>query len=92
MNIAKPSDWQVEKERVIQLVREATTRLSEHVDSVRILVTLHAEDGESTFSFDFGAGNFYAQRGQIAEWLVIQKEREREEVRGVEWSEEEEEE
>jgi hypothetical protein len=92
MNIAKPSDWQVEKERVVQLVKEATTRLSEHVDSVRILVTLHAEDGESTFSFDFGAGNFYAQRGQIAEWLVIQKEREREEVRGVEWSEEEEEE
>jgi hypothetical protein len=86
------SDWQLEKERVVQLVREATTRLSEHVDSVRILVTLHAEDGESTFSFDFGAGNFYAQRGQIAEWLVIQKEREREEVRGVEWSEEEEEE
>lgn len=63
-----------EKEQLKQMVKEATTKLSEHCDSVRIICTKHATDGEpdTTLMTDDGAGNIYAQMASVREWLVIQ--------------------
>lgn len=56
-----------------QRVTDAATLLQEHFDSVRIFVTRHGEDGETTTQFDAGRGNFYAQFGQVSEWIEIQR-------------------
>lgn len=46
--------------------------LGEHFDSVRIFATLPGEGSSETAALDAGRGNFYAQIGQIWEWLSIQ--------------------
>ncbi len=56
-----------------QMVEEAAAKLMENFDSVRIFVTKHDGGREATAAFDTGAGNFYAQLGQVSEWLCIQK-------------------
>jgi hypothetical protein len=68
-----------EKEQIQKMVKDAVKTLSEHCDSVRILVTKHACDGETdtTAQIDNGAGNFYAQLGQVREWLCIQEQYQR---------------
>lgn len=55
-----------------KLVDDAVTKLSEHFDSVRIFVTRHSGAAENTASYENGSGNFYAQLGQVREWLGIQ--------------------
>ena len=45
--------------------------LLEHVDSVRIFVS-YPDPNKITGSFTTGIGNYYAQYGQIREWLIIQ--------------------
>ncbi len=54
------------------LTESKVNELMEHFDSVRIFVTLHNGAGDSTYAFDSGAGNFYAQLGQVAEWMAMQ--------------------
>lgn len=55
------------------LIQACVDKLSEHFDSVRIFVTCPTEDGKAdTAAMDSGSGNFYAQYGQITEWLCIQ--------------------
>jgi hypothetical protein len=68
-----------EKEQLKEMVEGCVIKLSEHFDSVRIIATRHAVDGESNTSamFDDGAGNFYAQMGSVREWLVIQEQYQR---------------
>ena len=68
-----------EKEQIQKLVKESVRNLSEHCDSVRIFVTKHNCDGETdtTGAVDNGSGNFYAQLGQIREWLSIQEQYQR---------------
>lgn len=61
----------------IKLVNECRDKLMEHFDSVLILVTSHRGDRESTFSYEVGGGNFYAQLGQVSEWLIIQEQYQR---------------
>lgn len=61
-----------------QLVRDAIGKLSEHFDSVRIFVTVHDGPLDETNSYEDGAGNFYAQLGQIREWISIQDQYQRE--------------
>jgi hypothetical protein len=52
--------------------------LNEHCDSVRIFITLPANDGSgNTQCFSAGSGNFCAQKGQIHEWLIMEDERSR---------------
>lgn len=69
------------RDRIVQLVRDACTRLAEHVDTVQIMVTFHAEDGEHTDSYDEGVGNFYARQAKVDEWLRFQREYQRCEAR-----------
>ena len=55
------------KARLLRIVQD----LGEHCESVRIFVTVQNGGGE-TAAMDFGSGNFYAQLGQIQEWIAIQ--------------------
>lgn len=54
------------------LVDQKASELAEHFDPVRIFVTRHNGGDEKTQSIERGKGNFYAQFGQITEWLSIQ--------------------
>lgn len=67
--------------RVEQLCKDACTRIQEHVDTIQIFVTFHAEDGQSTKSFTSGRGNFYARQGQIEEWVRFQHEYQKQEAK-----------
>lgn len=57
-------------------VQDALTLLAEHFDTVRIFVTKHGDD-DRTAQYVVGRGNFYAQLGQIMEWLSIQNQYQR---------------
>lgn len=63
-----------------KLVDEYADKLMEHADSVRIFVTVHRGEDSTTCSLNSGRGNFQAQRGQIDEWIVMQRQRERNEI------------
>ncbi len=62
-----------EIEQARAMLREYTLKLGEHFESVRIFVTRSSPETPSdTQAIDDGTGNFYAQLGQIHEWLAIQ--------------------
>lgn len=52
---------------VVEHTRDA---LLEHFDSVRIFVTKHNGEKDTTSSFTLGGGNYYAQHGLVHEWLA----------------------
>jgi len=62
----------MEKERAQELVDKFIKEVGEFVDTAQIFLTFH--DGEMTSSYDKGMGNFFARKGQVDEWLVIQRE------------------
>lgn len=55
-----------------KLVDDVVTKLSDHFDSIHVFVTQHDGASDQTQCYESGAGNFYAQLGQIREWLCIQ--------------------
>lgn len=55
-----------------KLVDDCVAKLMENFDSVRIFVTRHDGSQDSTASYETGGGNFYAQLGQIREWICTQ--------------------
>ena len=58
------------------------SRAKDEIDSVRIFVTWPSDDGnQTTRSYESGTGNFYAQLGQVAEWLSMQEEFQRDHAR-----------
>ena len=61
-------------EQVKLIADKAVADLMEHCQSVRIFVTLDSEwePGRVTGSYEVGGGSFYAQLGQVVEWLAIQ--------------------
>lgn len=62
-----------EAERLQKMVNDAALKLSDHFDSVRIFVTMPSvSEGCATACYSVGEGNFYAQQGQIVEWLQRQ--------------------
>jgi len=64
------------------LVARHVTELGEHFDSVLVLVTCpHPDNAQTTQSYERGSGNFYAQLGQVTEWLAMQQEYQRAEAR-----------
>ena len=66
-------DTNTDSQQARELVDKAVSQLGEHFDSVRIFVTKQLDDGSTnTRAIDSGAGNFYAQLGQIREFIVIQ--------------------
>lgn len=54
-------------------------QLLEHFESVRVFVTrsVRGDDGPASLGGSQGGGNFYAQIGQVREWLVQQDHRAR---------------
>jgi hypothetical protein len=51
----------------------------EHFDTVQIFATRHVDSETGTVGAQHGEGNWYARRGQVAEWLVKQDARSAEE-------------
>lgn len=66
-----------ENDALLDRIEKAAAELKEHCDSVRIFCTLHRDDTKETTFLDVGKGNFYAQHGQIQEWLTVQDQRTR---------------
>lgn len=62
-----------------QILEEMVEKLGEHFDTVRIFATT-AENAEAA-AYTTGTGNFYAQMGQIREWLIMQEERAKVKIR-----------
>jgi hypothetical protein len=59
------------KDEDLKRVQAALNTLGEHFDTVQILATRHEpgqEDG--TVHVELGVGNWFARRGQVADWLV----------------------
>lgn len=59
------------------IVDRAKAQLMEHFESVRIFVTKHSGADDETGAYTVGQGNFYAQLGQISEWVSIQDQHQR---------------
>lgn len=59
------------------LVDKCRDQMLEHFDSVRVFVTKHNGGESETQSYETGGGNFYAQLGQVTEWLSIQEQYQR---------------
>lgn len=70
------------EDKDVERLKAATASLGEHFDSVQIFCTRH-ESGEmdGTLKVKDGAGNWYARYGQIQEWLLIEEERARIQIR-----------
>lgn len=61
-------------EPIKAMVELFANQLHEHCDSVRIFVTYPSNDGEpNTHAYTTGKGNFYAQLGQVIEWVTLQE-------------------
>lgn len=65
-----------QEQRTKEIVAKHLNELGEYFDTVRIFVTT-GNDNESSrwVSYSEGRGNFYAQKGQIEEWVVREDER-----------------
>lgn len=61
-----------ETEEIEKTVKDTTSKLMEYCDSVRIFVTFSEPGTDITKSYESGKGNFYAQLGQILEWVSLQ--------------------
>lgn len=75
-----------------QFVQETVAKLGEMFDSVRVFVTVHDGSTSTTHSYETGSGNFYAQLGQIREWLAIQDQYQRQHAKRKDAQNEEEDE
>lgn len=56
-------------------ISEASARIMELGDSVRIFVTRYSPETGQTVHMSMGAGNWYAQESQVREWLMQVEER-----------------
>lgn len=59
-------------DKLLKIIMDAASRLSEHFDSVRIFCTKHGRG--QTKNYTTGSGNYYAQVGQVREWVTIDEE------------------
>lgn len=50
-----------------EILTKHASALAEHFDTVRIFVTKHDGNTESTLELTTGVGNIYAQRGQVGD-------------------------
>lgn len=66
------------EEEAKALVNKLASELGEHFDSLRIFVSWpHPDDAHRTLTWDTGRGNYYAQYGQIIQWMHVQDEEQR---------------
>lgn len=66
-----------ENNALLDRMEKAASDLKEHCDSIRIFCTLHRDDSKNTVYLDVGKGNWYAQFGQVIEWVEMQNQRAR---------------
>jgi len=57
----------------MERIKKAVNILSEHFDTVHVFCTNHPNNAEGTRFYTWGAGNFYARKGQIQTWLEYEK-------------------
>ena len=70
------------KKALLEMIEVHVSQIREHVDSVVIFCTMENDDGTgTTHRVEVGAGNAFAQTGQVAEWLLMEEERARQSVR-----------
>jgi len=70
------------------LVAKHASELAEMFDGVRIFVSWpHPDDAHRTLTYDSGRGNWFAQYGQIRQWVIAEDELLRKSVREVEGEE-----
>ncbi len=69
-------------ESIETMVLQAVNSLIEHVDTVEVSVT-YKEEG-FTIRYNDGAGNVFARRGAMREWMEGNSEALRENIRNVE--------
>lgn len=69
-----------EAEEALRIAQESTAKLMELADSVRIFITRHNPITGKTQHVSWGAGNWFAQEGQIREWCMQNEERSRTEA------------
>lgn len=55
-----------------KMADELASKLIEHCDSVRIFITNHDGGHDQSGAYSVGRGNFYAQLGQVKDWVVRQ--------------------
>lgn len=66
----------------MKMVQDAAQSLGEHFDSVQIFASRHEAEVEGgTVSVHYGLGNWYARKGHVSDWILVQEERTREKVR-----------
>lgn len=70
-----------ESEEILRRVELAAAEIMELSDSLRIFITRHNSETGQTQHVTFGAGNYYAQEGQVREWIIKATERIKCEVR-----------
>lgn len=56
------------EEKIVQMCEAFVVQLHEYTDSVRIFANRHSSDG-SAWNFSVGAGSWFAQYGQVDDWL-----------------------
>lgn len=59
----------------LAVVKRHVAMLMEHFDSVQVFATKSNDEDETTFSVNYGSGNWYARYGQVQEWMVQQASR-----------------
>jgi hypothetical protein len=62
-------------DRIEAVVRQAAKAIrAAGVESVVIIITCDADNGETTRHYKHGLGNYYAQRGSVIEWIDMTRE------------------
>lgn len=73
MNETPPDGIPEELRLASDAVKKAIADIMEHCDSVRIFVTKDGDgrgDDKATLAYNRGDGNWFAQYGQIVEWVA----------------------
>lgn len=58
----------------MEMVRRKAQDLMEHFDTVHIFCTRHNPGDDNTSTISHGRGNYFARRGQIQDWVIVQEE------------------
>lgn len=61
-----------DKKEIEKQIETFCSSIMEHADSVRVFVTSHDGMADVSHAFSIGKGNFFAQVGQVKEWIVRQ--------------------
>lgn len=75
------SEQEDQEKEDLARVEKAVESLKEFYDTVHVFVTRHEGGGVGTVNIQIGAGNWFARKGQVIEWLAKEDESTRHSVR-----------